>query len=56
MIGPPMNSARVNCHEISRARMMPSSITRLVLATSKTMAPMKLAPLRNSDRARATAA
>src|ERR1017187_1132363 len=56
MIGPPTNSARVNCQEISRARMMPSSITRLVLAISNAIAAVKLAPLRNSDRARATAA
>ncbi len=44
MIGPPMNSARVNCQPISRARMMPSSMTRLVLAISNTMAAVKLAP------------
>src|SRR5450755_246025 len=56
MMGPPMNSARVNCQEISRARMMPSSTTRLVLAISNTIAAVKLAPLRNSDRASATAA
>src|SRR5689334_9705323 len=34
--------------------MMPSSITRFVEAISKAMAALKLAPLRNSDRARAT--
>ena len=51
-----MNSARVNCQEISSARMMPSSMTRFVLAISKTMAAVKPAPLRNSDRASATAA
>src|SRR5712691_5228523 len=56
MMGPPMNSARVNCQEISSARMMPSSMTRLVLAISKTIAAVKLAPLRNRDRASATAA
>ncbi len=56
MIGPPMNSARVNCQESSRARMMPSSITRLVLAISNAIAAVKLAPLRNSARASATAA
>ena len=56
MIGPPTNSASVNCQEISRARMMPSSMTRLVLAISNTIAEVKLAPFRNSDRARATAA
>ena len=36
--------------------MMPSSMTRLVLAISNTMAAVKLAPLRNRDRASATAA
>ena len=36
--------------------MMPSSTTRLVEAISNTMAAVKLAPLRNSARARATAA
>ena len=56
MIGPPMNSARVNCQPISRARMMPSSTTRLVEAISNAIAAVKLAPWRNSDRARATAA
>jgi hypothetical protein len=54
--GPPTNSARVNCHPMSSAKMMPSSTTRFVEATSKAMAAVKLAPLRNSDRARATAA
>ena len=56
MIGPPTNSATVNCQPISRARMMPSSMTRLVEAISKAIAAVKLAPLRNSDRASATAA
>src|SRR5271156_3531365 len=54
--GPPTNSAAVNCQPISRARMMPNSTTRLVEPISKAMAAVKLAPLRNSDRARATAA
>ena len=36
--------------------MMPSSITRLVDAISKAMAAVKSAPLRNSERASATAA
>ena len=45
MIGPPMNSASVNCQPISRARMMPSSTTRLVEAISKAIAAVKLAPL-----------
>ncbi len=56
MIGPPINSASVNCQDISSARMMPSSITRLVLAISNTIAAVKPAPLRISERASATAA
>ena len=56
MIGPPTNSANVNCQPMSKARMMPSSITKLVEAISKAIAAVKLAPLRNSDRASATAA
>ena len=56
MIGPPTNSARVNCQDSRSAMMMPSSMTRLVLAISKTMAAVKLAPRRNSARASATAA
>ena len=51
MIGPPTNSASVNCQPSSSARMTPSSMTRLVLAISKTMAATKLDPLRNSERA-----
>ena len=54
--GPPRNSAAVNCHPISRARMMPNSTTRLVEPISNAMAAVKLAPLRNRDRANATAA
>ena len=54
--GPPTNSAAVNCQPISRARMMPNSTTRLVEPISNAMAAVKLAPLRNSDRASATAA
>src|ERR1700730_7287738 len=54
--GPPTNSAAVNCQPISRARMMPNSTTRLVEPISKAMAAVKFAPLRNNDRARATAA
>src|SRR5712691_282202 len=54
--GPPTNSARVNCQPISRARITPSSITRLVEAISNAIAAVKLAPFRNSDRASATAA
>src|SRR5580700_5717364 len=41
---------------MSRARITPSSTIRLVEAISKVMAAAKLAPLRKSDRARATAA
>ena len=56
MIGPPTNSARVNCHPMSSARMMPSSITRFVEANWNAIAAVKLAPLRKIDRASATAA
>jgi hypothetical protein len=56
MMGPPTNSARVNCQPISSARMMPSSTTRLVEAISKAIAAVKSAPLRKIDLARATAA
>ena len=56
MIGPPTNSAAVNCHPSKSAMMMPNSTTRLVEAISKTMAAVKSAPFRNSPRARATAA
>ncbi|TQK45151.1 hypothetical protein FBY35_6695 [Streptomyces sp. SLBN-118] len=54
MMRPPKNSAAVNCQPISSARMTPSSTTRLVEAISKAIAAVK--PLRNSDRASATAA
>ena len=54
--GPPTNSAAVNCHPRSSAMMIPSSITRLVDAISNTITAVKLAPLRNSARASATAA
>src|SRR3974390_1777722 len=56
IIGPPTNSAAVNCQPIRRARMMPSSMTRLVEAISNAMAEVKLAPFRNKERAKATAA
>ena len=56
MIGPPVNSASVNCQPISSARMTPSSMTRLVEAISNAIAAVKFAPLRNSERASATAA
>src|SRR5580704_17347946 len=51
MIGPPANSARVNCQDSSSAMMMPRSMTRLVLAISKVIAAVKLAPRRNSAQA-----
>ena len=56
MIGPPTNSASVNCQPISTARMMPSSITRFVEANSNAIDAVKFAPLRKIDRASATAA
>ncbi len=56
MIGPPTNSAAVNCHPISTASTMPSSITRLVEANMKTMADMKSAPFWKRDLAIAAAA
>ena len=56
MIGPPTNSASVNCQPISTARMMPSSITRFVEANSNAIAAVKFAPLRKIERASATAA
>src|SRR5665647_2848775 len=56
MIWPPMNSATVNCQPSNRNMMTPSSMTRLVEAISNAMAAVKLAPLRNNDRASATAA
>ena len=56
MIGPPTNSAAVKCQPSKNAMMIPSSITRLVEAISKTMTAVKSAPLRKRARARATAA
>lgn len=56
MTGPPVNSAAVNCQPINRARITPNSTTRFVEAISKAMAAVKSAPLRNSERASATAA
>ena len=56
MIGPPTNSPAVNCQPIRTARMIPSSTTRLVEANWNAIAEVKSAPLRNSDRASATAA
>ena len=56
MIGPPTNSAKVNCHPSMTAKMIPSSITRFVEAISNAMAATKSAPWRINERARATAA
>ena len=56
MIGPATNSARVNCQPMPKARIRPSSTTRLVDAISNTIAEVRLAPRRSSARARATAA
>ena len=56
MIGPAMNSARVNCQPSAIARMIPSSMTRFVEAISNTIAAVNEAPLRNRDLASATAA
>ena len=56
MIGPPTNSAAVNCQPSNNARITPSSTTRLVEAISKTIAAVKFAPLRINARANATAA
>src|SRR2546430_3126123 len=56
MSTPPANSAPTNGQPSRINRIRPSSKTRLVEANSKTIAAWKLAPLRNSDRAIATAA
>ena len=53
---PPANSAATNCQPRRISRTSPSSKTRLVEANSKMIALTKLAPLRKSARARATAA
>ena len=49
MIGPPTNSAAMNCHPSRTSRTIPSSITRLVEAIMKAMAVTKSAPLAKSD-------
>src|SRR5215472_4534103 len=56
MMGPPTNSASVNCQPSSSAKIKPSSMTRLVDANWNAIAAVKSAPLRNSERASATAA
>ena len=44
MMGPPTNSAAVNCQPSRMASTMPISMTRLVEANMNTMAEMKSAP------------
>ena len=56
MIGPPTNSASVNCQPNSSHRITPSSSTRFVEPNWNAIAAVKFAPLRNSERASATAA
>ena len=56
MTGPPTNSAAVNCQPSRSARITPISTTRLVEANSNAIADVKCPPLRNIDRANATAA
>src|SRR5579859_2625852 len=53
---PPTNSAAVNCHPIRTIKIIPSSITRLVEASSNAIAETKLAPFWKMERASATAA
>src|SRR5207253_4549399 len=53
---PPANSASANCQPIRTIKMMLSSATRFVDATSKAIAAVKSAPFRKIDRASATAA
>jgi len=55
MIGPPTNSASVNCQPIRIHKITPSSTTRLVEANSNAIAAMKSAPFRNRERAKAMA-
>src|SRR5579862_1319477 len=54
--GPPTSSPARNCQPSSSASTIPSSATRFVEAISNAIAAVKLAPLRKSERARATAA
>ena len=49
MMGPPTNSAAMNCQPSRTSRTMPSSMTRLVEAIMKAMAVMKSAPFAKSD-------
>ena len=56
MIGAPTNTASAKRQLIKTIRMMLSLATRLVDAISNAMPAVKFAPLRNNERARATAA
>ena len=56
MTGAPTASANMNCQPMSTTRMVLSSLTRFVDAIWNAIAAVKLAPLRKTDRARATAA
>src|ERR1017187_4772783 len=56
MMGPPTNSAAINCQPSTTASNTLSSTTRFVDANWKAMAAIKSAPLRNNVRANAVAA
>ena len=56
MIGPPTNSAAINCQPSTTASSTLSSTTRFVDANWNAIAAIKSAPLRNSVRASAVAA
>ena len=56
MIGPPTNSATANCQPRRTSITRPSSTTRLVDETMKTIAVVKSAPLATNDFAIAEAA
>ncbi len=49
MMGPPTNSAAMNCQPSNTSITMPSSMTRFVDAIMNTMAATKSAPLAKSD-------
>ncbi len=56
MIGPPTNSAAMNCQPNRIYMTMPSSTTRFVEAIMNTIAEVKSAPLANRDLDMAEAA
>ena len=56
MIGPPTNSAAMNCQPSKTRSTIPSSMTRFVEAIMKAMAVMKSAPLAKRDLDMAEAA